>query len=280
MTLREALAWATSELRAAGIATPERDARALVAKVRGIDPMQLSLMPDEPLGSTADQRRLDECLTARKQGMPVSKIIGRRAFWKHDFLITTDVLDPRPETEILVELALQEPFRKVLDMGVGSGCILISLLAERPEARGVGFDDSAEAVLIAGQNAEAIGVADRITLPMSDWWDDVGGRYDLIVSNPPYIAADEMGGLAPEVRDYDPRMALTDEGDGLGAYRKIAGGLADHLTPGGRVLLEIGPTQADAVSQLLRAAGLEKVETHADLDGRDRVVGARMPKSA
>ncbi len=275
MNIREALGWAVSELRSAGVDTPERDARAIVAAIKGIEPMRLRLMPGDPLGSIADQRTLDESLTARKHGMPVSKIIGRRAFWKHDFHVTTEVLDPRPETEILVELALQEPFTRVLDLGTGSGCILISLLAERPAAKGVGTDISEKAVLIAGGNAARIGVADRIILPLSDWWDDVGGQYDLIVSNPPYIAAAEMIDLQTEVRDFDPREALTDEADGLTAYRRISAGLMAHLTPGGRVLLEIGPTQADAVMAMLAGEGLTDITVHADLDGSDRIIGAR-----
>lgn len=206
---------------------------------------------------------------------PFSQIAGYREFWKHRFRVTADVLDPRPETETLVQLALEEPFGKVLDLGTGSGCIVISLLAERPEARGVGTDLSDKAVLVAGENAAAIGVADRLVLPISDWFDDVGGTYDLIVSNPPYIAASEMADLAPEVRDHEPREALTDDVDGLSAYRAIAAGAQAHLAPGGRLLVEIGLTQAEAVREIFEAAGLAEVSVHADLDGRDRVVAAR-----
>jgi release factor glutamine methyltransferase len=205
--------------------------------------------------------------------VPVSHILGGRDFYGRWFKVTPDVLDPRPETEILVAQALQRPFTRVLDMGVGSGCILVTLLAERPQARGVGIDISPEAVLVAGDNALAHGVADRITLPQSEWWHDVGSTYDLIVSNPPYIAASEMTALAPEI-GFEPRQALTDESDGLSAYRAITAGLMDHLRPGGRVLLEVGPTQAEAVVGLLRAAGLDSVTTTPDLDGRDRVLSA------
>ncbi len=211
----------------------------------------------------------------RVQRQPVSQIIGRRAFWRHEFTVTPDVLDPRPETETLVEAALAEPFSRVLDLGTGSGCILISLLAERPGATGVGTDVSERAVLVAGENAARIGVADRLILPLSDWYDDIGGRFDLIVSNPPYIAADEMAGLAPEVRDWEPRGALTDEGDGLAAYRAIAAGAANHLTPGGRLLVEIGPTQAASVTAIFRRSGFLDIGVQSDLDGRDRVVSAR-----
>lgn len=223
--------------------------------------------------------RFADAVQARANRQPISHIIGTRAFWAHDFKVTPQVLDPRPETEVLVERALAEPFTKVLDLGTGSGCIVISLLAERCEARGVGTDISEAAVLVAGDNAARIGVADRLILPVSEWYDDIGGRFDLIVSNPPYIAVDDMAGLDPEVRDHEPWIALTDEADGLSAYHKIAAGAVSHLTPGGRLLVEIGPTQADAVQALFRAAGLEDCQVHLDLDGRDRVVQARAPST-
>jgi release factor glutamine methyltransferase len=220
-----------------------------------------------------------EALIARRAGRePVSHLTGQRAFWGRDFRVTRDVLDPRPETETLVALALAEPFARVLDLGTGSGCILVTLLAERPDAQGVGTDVSPEALLIAGENAARHGVADRLVLTPSDWFGDIGGRYDLIVSNPPYIAAEEMAGLAPEVRDHEPRGALTDEGDGLAAYRAIAAGASRFLASGGRILVEIGPTQGPAVSRLFAEAGLERVAVHPDLDGRDRVVAARRPQ--
>ncbi len=218
-----------------------------------------------------------EAVQRRGARVPVSQIIGRRAFWTSDFTVTPDVLDPRPETELLIELALLKQFQKVLDVGTGSGCILISLLLEQPGAKGVGTDVSEQAILVAGENANRLGVADRILLPLSNWFDDIGGRFDLIVSNPPYIAAAEMSDLQPEVRDHEPRIALTDEADGLTAYRKIAKDAPDHLTPGGRLLVEIGPTQADAVTELFRTAGLENIASHSDLDGRDRVVSANAP---
>jgi release factor glutamine methyltransferase len=204
--------------------------------------------------------------------------VGARAFWGREFRVTRDVLDPRPETETLVALALAEPFARVLDLGTGSGCILVTLLAERPGAQGVGTDISPQALLIAGENAARHGVEGRVVLTPSDWFADIGGRYDLIVSNPPYIAEGEMAGLAPEVRDFEPRGALTDEGDGLGAYRVLAAGAPGHLAPGGRLLVEIGPTQGAAVSRLFAEAGLERVAVHPDLDGRDRVVAARRPE--
>ena len=255
MTDHEAIA----KLRAAGVADPARDVRRLRRWAE-------------------NDATFEQAVADRARRVPLSQIVGTRAFWSSEFRVTSDVLDPRPETELLVELALAEPFSKVLDLGTGSGCILISLLQERPDARGVGTDISERAVLVAGENAALLGVADRITLPLSEWYDDIGGRYDLIVSNPPYIAVDEMAGLQPEVRDHEPREALTDEADGLSAYRAIAAGALDHLAPGGRLLVEIGPTQAEAVLEIFAAAGLEELAVHPDLDGRDRVISARAQK--
>ena len=222
-------------------------------------------------------RMLDLGVSEREMRRPVSQIIGKREFWKGAFKVTHDVLDPRPETELLVELGIQDPFDRVLDLGTGSGCIVISLLMERPDALGVGTDISEKALQVAGENAESMGVAERVTLLVSDWYDEVGGCFDLVVSNPPYIAEDDFGELPPEVRSYEPHAALAGGVDGLSAYRAIVSGARQHLTPGGRLLVEIGSTQADEVRNLLADAGLESVAVHADLDGRNRVVAARNP---
>lgn len=209
--------------------------------------------------------------------VPLSHLLGYRDFYKHRFSVTADVLDPRPDTEVLIEVALGAPFQTVLDLGTGSGCILLSLLAERSAVQGVGGDVSEAALAVAGRNAEALGVADRATLITSDWYAAVTGTFDLIVSNPPYIAADEMAALQPEVRNHEPRMALTDEADGLSCYRAIVAGAPDHLTPGGRVAVEIGPTQAAAVTEMMADHGFVGITVTLDLDGRDRVVSAHFP---
>ena len=272
--LRDLISEGTDTLARAGIDAPGREARRILSHVLGLDPARLAGrgMEHVPEAAAAACR---EKFGHRAARAPLSHVLGYRDFWKHRFRVTPDVLDPRPETERLVEIALGAPFRRVLDLGTGSGAIIVSLLAERTDATGVGTDISEAAVLVAGENAAAAGVADRLILPLSDWWEDVGGTYDLIVSNPPYIAAHEMGGLAPEVRDHEPRLALTDEGDGLGAYRAIAAGALAHLAPGGRLLLEIGHEQGAEVRGIIEAAGLECAAIHADLDGRDRVVEAR-----
>jgi release factor glutamine methyltransferase len=207
----------------------------------------------------------------------VAQITGQRLFWGLPFRVTRDTLDPRPETETLVAEALARPFLKVLDLGTGTGCIVLSCLKGMPMARGVGVDASAPALEVARTNARDLGLADRVRFQQSDWFTGVSGAFDLIVSNPPYIAAEEMAGLAPDVRDWEPHQALTPGGDGLDAYRSIARGSGARLMPGGRLLLEIGPTQGTAVSDLLRAAGLGSVRVLPDMDGRDRVVVAVKP---
>jgi release factor glutamine methyltransferase len=269
-TFAAALAAAVGRLRAAGIDTPERDARRLLAHAAGLPADRLSLHLRESFEAGP---ALEAALAAREARQPVSQIVGQRLFYGRAFRITPDVLDPRPETEELVAAALAAPFERVLDLGTGSGCILLTLLAERPEARGLGTDLSTAALDVARANAAEI--APQARFLCSDWFAAVPARYDLIVSNPPYIAAAEMDGLAPEPRLWEPRMALTDEADGLKAYRSIAAGAPRHLAPGGRILVEIGPTQGAAVAAMFSGAGLVDVAVRTDMDGRDRVVTGR-----
>ncbi|HHC30272.1 MAG TPA: peptide chain release factor N(5)-glutamine methyltransferase, partial [Rhodobacterales bacterium] len=221
-----------------------------------------------------DEMAAYEALIHRRlEHEPVSRIIGRRMFWGRDFKISPDVLDPRPETEVIVAAALeQERPARLLDLGTGSGILAVTLLAEWPEVAAVASDLSPLALEVARENAAAQGVDARLTLIESDWFAGVEGLFDLIVSNPPYIAADELPGLAHEVRDFDPEMALTPGGDGLDAYRTILADVDAHLAPGGRMMVEIGPTQGAAVSAMFEAAGLGNVALLPDLDGRARVV--------
>jgi release factor glutamine methyltransferase len=207
----------------------------------------------------------------------VAQIIGRRAFWGRDFRVTAAVLDPRPETETLIARALAGPApATILDLGTGRGAILVTLLAELPAARGLGTDIDPAALAVAAENAARHGVADRAGFRHADWTDGIEGRFDLVVSNPPYIAAAEIAGLAPDVRDWEPRHALTAGPTGLEAYARIAGGLAGLLAPHGRGLLEIGAGQGAAVTALMRSAGFT-ASVHRDLDGRDRVVEVQFP---
>lgn len=208
----------------------------------------------------------------RAARVPLSHLLGYRDFYEHRFVVSADVLDPRPDTETLIVAALEEPFTRVLDLGTGSGCVLLSLLAAQHAAKGVGTDISDAALGVATQNRTQLGLQDRAALLRSDWFEAVDGTFDLIVSNPPYIAAAEMDNLQPEVRLHEPRMALTDEADGLSCYRKISAEAATYLKPNGRLMFEIGPTQAAAVLAMLQDAGFERIRVVLDLDGRDRVV--------
>jgi release factor glutamine methyltransferase len=276
---RDALVAATRRLTAAGIEPAGGDARALLAAAMEVPRDRLTLHLGDAL-SDAAWARYAAMIARRAAHEPVAKIIGARVFWGRMFEVTADVLDPRPETECLIAAALDgPPPARLLDLGTGSGIIAVTLLSEWPGARGVATDTSAAALAVAGRNAGRHGVAARLELLCTDWFAGIGGSFDLIVSNPPYIAADEMPGLAPEVRLHDPQAALTDGADGLTACRAIVAGARAHLRPGGRILLEIGPAQAREVSALLTGAGFTRVRTLRDFDGRDRVVGGVLPEN-
>lgn len=273
-TAAQAMASAAARLRAAGVPDPARDARLLLAHAARIDASRVTLIAPEDLAEEIEER-FEKLIALRAVRVPVSHLVGERAFYGRQFQVSRDVLDPRPETEMLVEAALSEPFERVLDLGVGSGCILVTLLAERTTAQGVGVDLSDSACLQASANAVMHGVQARCDIQSSDWFEQVDGQFDLIVSNPPYIALTEMAGLSEEVRNHEPELALTDGGDGLGAYRIIASQAKPFLVPGGRILLEIGPTQAKDVSGFLDQAGFSNIRVVLDLDGRDRVIVAQ-----
>ena len=274
MTVGAVLREGVEKLRAAGIEGAARDARLLMAACLDVEPGRLTLMADDPMDKDAC-RTFHADVADRIARKPVSRILGRRLFWGRSFIVTEDVLDPRPETETLIALALAAPFGSVLDLGTGSGCIVTTLLAERAGTHGLGTDISLAALDVARRNAGAHDVLDRLQLQPSDWFRAVDGRYDLIVSNPPYIAPAERDSLSAEVLNHDPALALFCGVDGLDAYRAIAARAADHLTPGGRLMVEIGWTQGPAVADLFRQGGLQDVTIHPDLDGRDRVVSGR-----
>ena len=275
-TAAQAMVAATARLRAAGVDDPARDARVLLAHAARIEAARVTLIAPEELSHEVAER-YDQLISLRAIRVPVSHLIGERDFYGRRFKVSAHVLDPRPETETLIEAALSEPFERVLDLGVGSGCILVTLLAEQQGALGLGVDLSEAACLQASANAVLHRVEARADIRQSDWFSAVKGQFDLIVSNPPYIALNEMDDLSEEVREHEPQMALTDGADGLSAYRLICAGLGRHLAQGGRVLVEIGPTQGAAVAEMMRAAGLVEVTVLPDLDGRDRVVLGRNP---
>ena len=276
MIAQDALRRAVPLLREAGIEDAARDARVLLAHALGIghDRLTLKLQDDMTPPQEADY---NAALQSRIARQPVAQITGRRLFWGLSFRVTRDTLDPRPETETLVAEALSEPFLKLLDLGTGTGCILLSCLKGMPLARGLGTDISDAALEVAMGNTRDLGLEARARFRKSDWLTSVTGAYDLIVSNPPYIAADEMPTLAPEVRDWEPHLALSPGGDGLDACRAITRGAGARLMPGGRLLVEIGPTQGPAVSALFAEAGLEQIRVLPDMDGRDRVVAGVKP---
>lgn len=257
---------AAETLASAGISDALKEAR------------QLWTAACEPDNGAARHDHYAALLSRRAAREPLSHLVGYRDFYDHRFLVSADVLDPRPDTEALIIAALEAQFTKVLDLGTGSGCILLSLLAATVTANGVGTDISPAALDIAQRNRDQLELETRAAFIQSDWFDAVNGSFDLIVSNPPYIAADEMDALQPEVRLHEPRMALTDEGDGLSAYRIITAGAPAHLTAGGRLIVEIGPTQGQAVAQMMQEAGLTQIRIMPDLDGRDRVVAGQMPQ--
>lgn len=282
---------AVSRLAAVGVPDAARDARRLLAHAIGVGPGRLTMALPEEVAPEMEEA-FEALITRRARREPVSHLTGFRNFYGRDFIVTPDVLDPRPETETLVEVALAEPFEDVLDLGTGSGCILLTLLAERPDARGMGVEVSPAALEIARRNAGRFGLRGRAEMHYGSWYDGVppvqvasanGGlgdvmaqpTFDLIVSNPPYISLNEIRELQPEVRLWEPRLALTDGGDGLDAYRAIVEGLHGALKPKGRLAVEIGPDQAHAVVDLFRMAGLRLISVVQDLDGRDRVVTGR-----
>lgn len=282
MTIAEALRAATRILAEAGVPDAAGDARALMAHALRVARDRVTLMAPDEMPRTAAVR-FDAALNARAARRPVSRIVGYRDFHGHRFAITQDVLDPRPETETLVDAALERPFATVIDLGTGSGVILLSLLAAAPGARGLGTDLSHAALDVARLNAQSLGLRERAEFRHGDWWSGVSGQFDLVVSNPPYIAGNEVVDLAPEVSEHDPWMALSPGGDGMGAYRELLTGLSTHLAPGGRAFFEIGAGQRAALTELAERAGVGPVTFLPDLDGRDRVAvltneGAAAPK--
>ncbi len=275
MTAAEAMVAAAARLRAAGVPDPARDARVLLAHAARIDAARVTLIAPEDLAPEIEER-FDQLISLRSIRVPVSHLVGERAFYGRRFKVSRDVLDPRPETETLIEGALAVPFETVLDLGTGSGCILVTLLAETPSARGLGVDVSEAACLQASANAVLHRVEARADIRQSDWFADVDETFDLIASNPPYLAGYEMNEVAPELREHEPRVALTDEGDGLSAYRVIASQAAQYLNPNGRVMVEIGWRQGASVRTIFEKNGWSGIVVMPDLGGRDRVIHAQL----
>jgi release factor glutamine methyltransferase len=282
LTLVKAWTGAKERLAAVGLSSPAIDARLLLEAATEASRMDILTDPYREL--TAEQtERLDAYLTRREHREPVAQILGRKGFWKILLKVNADVLTPRPDTETVVEAALAAmPEHKplnVLDLGVGSGAILLAILAERPAARGLGVDASEEALAVARENAANLGLAPRTALLRGDWTAGLAeASFDLLVSNPPYIASEEIETLEPEVATFEPRLALDGGADGLDAYRALAPEILRVLKPGAPFFVEIGATQREAVERLFSEAGAVDIRTLPDLAGKDRVVaGSKKP---
>ena len=275
-TLVQAWTQARARLTAAQIDSPAIDARLMLEAAAGASRADILTDPYREL--TAEQEAtLESYLERRARREPVSRILGRKGFWTIMLDVDASVLSPRPDTETVVQEALAlfpvPTAFSVLDLGVGSGAILLSILAGRPAAKGLGVDVSEEALAVARENAANLGLAERTALLRGDWafgLPDAG--FDLVVSNPPYIPTADIAGLAPEVRDHDPALALDGGADGLDAYRTLAPEVLRVLKPGGTFLVEIGHDQSAAVEALFRDAGADGVRTVKDLALKDRVV--------
>lgn len=268
---------AAARLRAENIESAELDARVLLAHLLGVAAAQLIADANEVAGDQVEAQ-FTALIERRAGGEPVARIVGFKEFWGRRFSLSPDVLVPRPETETLVEAVLHaRPDKnaklRVLDLGVGSGALLAAILLERPTATGVGVDRSEEAVKIARNNLAALGINDQAAIFCGDWGGALGGRFDVVVANPPYIATGQLDELVREVRDHDPRRALDGGTDGLDAYRAILRSLRRLLAPGGIAVLELGAGQEEAVAKLAWDAEIEvNGPVRCDLSGRPRAL--------
>jgi release factor glutamine methyltransferase len=270
--------------REARLETPDLDARLIIGHALGLDHAGLIRESERPLGARA-LAAIDALAARRLAGEPVARIVGVKEFWGLPFAVTPAVLVPRPETETVVETALarldaagarERPLR-IADLGIGSGAILVALLHELPLAFGIGTDCSMAAIETARENAGGLGVAPRAAFVACDFGATLGGGFDLVVANPPYVATAEIATLAREVRDFDPLAALDGGPDGLAAYRTIVADAGRLLAPGALLVMEVGAGQSDAVSALAAAAGLTGIAATRDLADIPRVVSARYP---
>lgn len=272
VTAREALRLGAARLAAAGVDNPRLDARLLLAHAEGVGQAALVADPDRAV----DGARYDVLLARRAAREPLAYVVGSQEFWSLPFQVSPATLIPRADSEAVVEAALgalpPDHPGPVLDLGTGTGCLLLAVLHERPLAWGVGVDVAPETAGLAAGNARALGLAGRATFLAGDWDATLAGRFALVLSNPPYVAEGELPGLQPEVARWEPRRALDGGGDGLGAYRRVVARLPWLLAPGGSAVLEVGAGQAEAVAALAGEAGLRVGETQADLGGTIRAL--------
>lgn len=271
---------AAARLNSAGIESPELDARVLIGAALNLDHTGLAVQAAR-IVTHEEITTIDNFVRRRIAREPVARILGHKEFWGLRFKLSDATLVPRPDTETVVEAALEfarmrsRPSERlrIADIGTGSGAILLALLSELPNATGVGTDISAVTLAMAEVNAKNLGLAERAAFIRCDYASTLSGPFDVIVSNPPYIRSSDITGLAPDVRDYDPHLALDGGADGLSAYRLIAGQVAALLTADGAVIVEVGHNQAAEVGQIMQAAGLAvQGAPRVDLEGIDRVV--------
>ncbi len=274
LTVAEALVRATARLRRAGVEAARGDARLLLGQALGVGP-EIPVGYPERLLRPGEARCFEQLIARRAAREPVSHILGRREFWGLGFQVGPAALDPRPDSETLVEATLEQVADRdaalaLLDLGTGTGCLLLALLSELPRARGIGVDLSPPALALARANVGRVGLAGRADFVRGDWGAALAGTFDLVICNPPYIPTNEIDGLEPEVADHEPRRALDGGLDGLDAYRALAPGLGRLLVPGGAAIIEIGAGQADQVTAILAAGGLTPRRRRTDLAGVER----------
>ena len=276
MNYTEAFLMGMQKLKEAQIGEAQLDARLLLEEVCGTDHNTLLCHGDREV-SEAEEEQYLEALAKRAERIPLQQITGEQEFMGLTFYVNEHVLIPRQDTEVLVEETAKflKDGMRFLDLCTGSGCILLSLLHYSNDCEGVGVDISQEALQVAAQNAELLGI--RADFLKSDLYEKVTGKFDLLVSNPPYIERAVIPTLMEEVREYDPYIALDGGEDGLDFYRRIIGGAQDYLNRGGQILMEIGSGQAKAVSELLSEAGFKEIDVCRDFAGLDRVVSGRLP---
>lgn len=258
--------------------TARLDAELLLAHALGCERMALFTLKGEVEGSQLET--FHELIARRSSGEPVAHLTGYQAFWEHDFLVTSNTLVPRQDTETLVEQVLKylPDQGRILDLGTGTGCILLSLLHERPRMTGLGLDVSPEALCVAAENAERLGLSNRVKFEKSDWFSALEGKEDLfsaIVSNPPYIPTEDIEDLMSDVRNFEPTLALDGGSDGLTPYREIASKALEYLDRGGLLAVEVGVLQCNDVADLFESSGLKQVTITRDLPGIERVVSGK-----
>ena len=274
MKLQRVLANTVSKLSKSGIDGAARDARILTAYALEVPISDLSLKINEKVPANII-RKLEKLLMRRISREPISKILGRREFWGRTFSINEKVLDPRGDTETLIDYVIDNPVKSVLELGTGSGVIAVTLACEWKEANVTAIDISEDALQLAEINAKKFNVHSKIQFLKSDWFDNVEGIFDLIISNPPYVGRREQDKISTEITKFDPEIALFAGSDGFDAYNKIIPNLAKFLNPGGYVVLEIGASQSNQVKNIMNLSGFFDVEIVKDLSGKDRVIAAK-----